>query len=228
MTRENMMQFRATFIICAVLLFSGATLAPAASFNIDFGFPNGSTDGPPASVFGASADQPGAWNQMKSGSLLNLVDLSGTATGTQIAVTADAFNGVFAPGRTGDLGLLMNDYFYSQTSWVMTITGLANGTYDLYYYAPSHLAVDTGAFAVNGLAAPNVTGSSTGSGDVQGLDWQVVTGVTVTDGTLSAISQTGPNLFVGLSGVQIVAIPEPGSAALLAFGAGILWLRRKR
>lgn len=217
-------------ILWTLVLLGGPAFALGASFNLDFGGWNGFViTPPPSSAFGASAGQPGVWNQMTSGGLLNLVDLSGAATSAQISVTAGDFTG-FSGDRTGDIGLLLNDNFFSNPGapWVMTITGLNNGAYDFYYYAPSHQLVDTGAFTVNGLAAPDITGSKTGPGTVQGVDWQVVTGVTVVNGTLSTVWQGGGSQFTGLSGVQLVATPEPGTAAVLALGAGILVLRRKK
>jgi hypothetical protein len=206
----------------------------AMSFNIDFG----SVDAAPASTFGASAAQPGVWNRMTSGALLPLLDLSGAATSAQIAVSGGNFGGNYTL-LGGDLGLLMNDNFYSDpgNSWTMTISGLANGNYDFYYYAPTHPVVDTGAFTINGTAAPNLTGSTSGSGTVQGTDWQKLVGVAVTGGTLTTTWGSGGGRYTGLSGIQIVAaapVPEPstfiaGALLALPFGLqGFRWLRNRK
>lgn len=188
------------------------------SFNIDFGnsdiFP-GITP-PPASSFGASANQPGVWNQLTSVSPLALVELSGAPTAVQIQSSAQVFGGFYS-SFSGDLGRLLNDNFFSNPGvpWSISISGLANGEYDFYYYAPAHPFVDSGNFAINGTIVPNLAGSDAGSGTVRGLDWQVLTGVAVTDGTLTTTWIEGGGQFTGLSGIQIVSVvPEPSSLAL--------------
>ena len=202
--------------------------APASMlFNIDFGSANAA----PSAALGASALQPGVWNRMISGAPLALVDVSGAATGVVISVpVVGVFTGS-SSGFAGDLGLLMNDNFFSSPGnpWSMTVSGLDNGNYDFYYYAPPNSLVDTGAFTINGISAGNLTGSSTGSGTVEGLDWEKVTNVPVTSGTLTTTWVNAvPSRYTGLSGIQILPAPEPGTMALLAFGAASLGLRRKR
>lgn len=217
-------------ILSLLVLGSLSLLAGKASasmlFNIDFG----SNNAAPSPAFGASALQPGVWNQM-IGAPLALVDVSGAATGVVISVpVADSFGG-FGGSLAGDLGLLMSDNFFSSpgTPWSMTVSGLANGNYDFYYYAPTHPSVDTGAFTINGISAGNLTGSTTGSRTVEGLDWEKVANVPVTSGTLTTTwINAVPAQFTGLSGIQIVPTPEPGSLALLVLAGASLGLRRKR
>ena len=168
---------------------------------------------------------------MTSGAPLALVDVSGAATGVVISVpVAAGFNG-FSGSFAGDLGLMINDNFYSNpgSPWSMTVSGLVNGNYDFYYYAPTNTSVDTGAFTINGIPAGNLTGSTSGSGTVEGLDWEKVANVPVTSGTLTTTwINAVPAKFTGLSGIQIVPTPEPGSLALLVLAGASLGLRRKR
>ena len=195
------------------LLLTGLVSAEAQSFNVNFGL-----SAPLSTSFGAAANQAGVWNIINNGNAATLQNLAGTNTSVQMTVTADNFSGL-GGNHTGDLlSLLDLNFFTNGTSWVVSVVGLTDGLYDLYYYAPSNGSIDTGAFTVNGLNAANITGDNT-SPLTQGLNWQVLNNITVTGGTLT---MTAPPGFTGLGGLQLVAVPEPGTAALL--GGGLVFV----
>ena len=159
---------------------------------------------------------------MQSSGPSTLLDLAGAGTSVQLNVAApfiDFTNGAWNV-HSGDLLALLDDSFVTGTlaNWTLSITGLSNGGYDIYYYAPSHPAVETGRFTINGVNAPNTPGSG-GNTFTPGTDWNVVGNVQVSDGTLSAASTVQDfDHYYGLAGLQIVQVPEPSSAFLLAVG----------
>src|SRR5687767_2346740 len=113
----------------------GAGSAHAQSLNIDFG----SEFAAPSSAYGAAASQPGVWNHIVSTGLTpGLSLLSGAGSGVSITVTTDTMTGFFPAGGS-DTGLLRGDNFFtsstSGTQWNVTLSSLANGLYDVYYYS---------------------------------------------------------------------------------------------
>ena len=193
-----------------------ATLPAAASdLNIDFS----DVDGGPSSGFGGAAGQAGTWNVIAAGSQQSLVNLAGLTTSAQITVTASSFEGVNSdPAHSGDLAALLDDNFYSNpnTSWSFTITGLTDGYYDIYYYAPSNAGVDTGNFTLNGNAISSITGDD-GNGFTEGVDWEVYSYLDITAGSLTAVSASVDD-FQGLAGLQIVEVPECSAQGMTLLG----------
>ena len=219
---------RASHLVWALCAWMIATPRVAAqNFNVDFGDARGT----PTSTYGAAAGQVGAWTTIAvTGSAVALKNLDGTASTGQVTLSAQ-YPGGTATTRTGDQAALLDDNFFSDqpASWSVVISGLANGRYSLYYYAPANSLVDTGAFTANGVAAANLTGSS--SGLTRGVDWQVLSGLMVSDGTLT-LSETNYPGEIGLAGLQLVGVvPEPSAWVMLSFGAvgaGIVVLHRRR
>lgn len=199
--------------ICASVLVLTIALgiAPleASSLNIHFGLL-----GMPSSTYGAAADQPGVWNDISSLGVTNgLLDLGGKDTGISLNLIADSIMGAF--GGMGDAGALRGYNFFSGGGhpWSVTLTGLSDGTYNVYYYSPTNVIVHTGSFSVNNVFAPNIQGNSTSTLN-QGSDWAVVTNVLVGSGTLSLTSLDTANLR-GLAGIQVVQTPEPAMPLLV-------------
>ena len=112
--------------------------------------------------------------------------------------------------------------------WSVTLSNLNNGTYSLYYYAPTNTIVSTGGFTANGLLASNISGNSTSTLN-EGSDWEVLTGVRVTNGTLTLVSVSTVGAR-GLAGIQLVEAPEPSALLLIgaSLGAGLLVRRETR
>jgi hypothetical protein len=221
-------------VVCTAVVFVAfATTGLAQDFNVDFS----SHFAGPAATFGAAASQPGTWNVITAAGPTTLLNLNGTSSAASISVTVAAvsgfgtFNG-FGGSHTGDLQALLDDNFFSTLGahWSLTISGLSNGLYDFYYYAPSNGSVDTGPFTVNGIAASSIAGDDS-SPLTEGLNWEVMHDVSVTNGTMTVLSTdtgTGP---LGLAGLQIAVVPEPSTVCLLGIGIiglATLSLRKSR
>jgi hypothetical protein len=212
---------------CAVLMFLTAVpSAAAASIYVDFGAFNGA----PSSAFGAAAGVAGVWNNITLlGATAGLLDTDGTLTSVGITVSATSMDGTGGPGST-DAARLMHDNFFAANggAWSVSLSGLADGSYDLYLYDPTNRAVSTGGGTANGIAFASVNGAFSGS-FAAGVDYLLLNNILVTGGSLTA-SGTEPGGNSGLAGLQLVArdvapttVPEPEIATLLACGLLMLW-----
>lgn len=215
------------FAASVALTGSSAQAYSFASFNIDFGSTALTTNN---STFGAAANQPGQWNNITNlGITSNLLDAFNASTSVSlnlIAYTPAGFYGF----PYDDLQRLVVDNFYSNSgsNWTVTLSGLDNGAYDVFYYGSFHYDVATGAFSINGTNVGSITGDNYTS-LVQGTNWDVLNNVSVTNGTL-ILTSTSTSGYRGLSGLQIVqtssasAVPEPltilGAVTAAGFGAG--------
>ena len=125
---------------------------------------------------------------------------------------------------------MLDDNFFASggENWSLTISGLSNGLYNFYYYAPSNGSVDTGPFTVNGVAAASIAGDNS-SPLTEGLNWEVVSNVSVTNGTITVLSTDTAGIR-GLAGLQLAVVPEPSAISLLALGiiglAAVSWRKR--
>lgn len=194
-----------------------------------------------------SATWPGNVPNNSSSGVLNnsLGAATSTAFGTSVAVTLVSgwsaidwgYNGLanWAPA-------LMDDGLYtfasgSATAPVFTISGLApGGTYNLYLYSEngSHYTSTT-YFEVGGVAKaaanPGVPALSS-SGAIAGRNYVFYQGLTAAmDGTISGKVWAGDANGASFNGIQLMAVPEPSTLALLAtalFTVGCCtWRRRK-
>ena len=166
----------------------------ALRLNIDFGA--ASPDVP--SGYAGAANQSGTWNKISSNSTNNLVDINNVSTSISLEVTAGTLNGNFGSGAN-----LTTDNFYSNNgvSWKVEITGFSNGIYDIYYYAPAHSSVSTGSFYINSALQNSISGSSNNQLS-QGTDWDILSGVKVSNSTLT-LESFSTSSYRGLAGLQI-------------------------
>jgi hypothetical protein len=183
-------------------IFEPAAPSPV-SFYIDFGYFN--YDIP--ATYSAAAPSPGVWNDIKvAGVNASLVDTTGSATSAFVNYNADPSGGAFSP--TNNDQALLNDNFTlpDGLSWRLIIGGLAAGTYDLYYYAPTNASVTTGTFSVEGTDVSSIPGNTLGE-LVQGQSWDVLSDIVVADGALD-IYATSASAYRGIAGVQLVLVPD--------------------
>jgi hypothetical protein len=166
----------------------------ALRLNIDFGAER--PDVP--SGYAGAANQSGTWNKISSNSTNNLVDINNVSTSISLEVTAGTLNGNIGSGAN-----LTTDNFYSNNgvSWKVEITGFSNGIYDIYYYAPAHSSVSTGSFYINSSLQNSISGSNNNELS-QGTDWGMLSGVTVSNSTLTLESYLTSG-YRGLAGLQI-------------------------
>jgi hypothetical protein len=210
-------------MIAAVLWWPGGALAE--SINIDFW----NARGTPSSAFGGAAGQPGTWASITStGITSNLPGLDGSPTDVSLSLASPGALSMGTGGTSGALGALLDDNFFTSvgnsSGWTVTLSGIDPGTYDVYVYAPANTSVSTGAYTINGVPMPSLPGADPLTSFVLGTNYDVLSGLSVSGGTIT-LSSSDP-WYVGLSGIQVV-IPEPGTALLLAAGLAVLAVRRR-
>lgn len=221
------------FAAAVVLATLGtAQTASATAFNIDFG----TGFAPPPSSFGAAAGQAGVWNTVATGGgAVGLLDLSGAPTGTMVSILGPVGEGsTGSPGNPTDE--LMLDYFvgnFTAATWLVSFTGLSNGSYDVYLYDPASTAVSTGNGTVNGTPYTSINGTYSSPTLTLNSNYLLLQNILVTGGTLNVYGDgTIPGLS-GLAGIQLQdslnQVPEPSTLGLLGIGAaGVFAVRRKR
>ena len=228
---------RFIFVSLALMGLSVSS-AHAISLNIDFGDKGAAT-----SDYAAAADQKGYWNNINSsGTALDLLDLGGVRTKVDLLLSGSRILNGFSGGSVEtDIDKLLRDYFFTgddTDDWSLTISGLDEGKYDIYYYAPNSGVVATGAFSINGSRVASLPGVNTKPPTLgQGVSWDVLKDVSI--GSLGLLMKlpspdkaevkklTQPDIFYGLSALQIVQVsagtsPVPVPAAVWLFGTSLI------
>lgn len=230
--REHKMKIKilSSIMIVGVMSCFSQTSFASSSLNIDFGQ---ALLGLPSS-YGAAAGQAGNWNEItQTGQAANLLDTSGLATGINLElsnrVVADGFMILDADvlnNPSDDVRLLSDNFFATLDHWSIELSGLDEGSYDIYYYAPGNVSVSPGLFSINGIEASILVGSLSLS---QGDSWDVLSDLNIDNSGLLTISSNNKIGFRGLSGLQVVSnIPVPGAVWL--FGSaliGMFGMRKK-
>lgn len=221
---------RFIFVSLALMGLSVSS-AHAISLNIDFGDKGAAT-----SDYAAAADQKGYWNNINSsGTALDLLDLGGVRTKVDLLLSGSRILNGFSGGSVEtDIDKLLRDYFFTgddTDDWSLTISGLDEGKYDIYYYAPNSGVVATGAFSINGSRVASLPGVNTKPPTLeQGVSWDVLAGVSIGSAGLLMEFMTPavtPSTFFGLAGLQIVQVsagipPIPIPAAVWLFGTALI------
>jgi hypothetical protein len=225
------MQSIRVFLLVLVLL-PGSALGE--SLNIDFGDVAGTL--PLGSDFGAASGQTGAWNTINAiGTTSGLLALDGSTTDVNLTLGPEIVNPGGASGLlTGDLNLLMADFFFESSDadlWNVTLSGIDPGVYDVYVYAPANISAlqGTGSFTINGNPMSDIPGTGIVN-FIQGVNFEILSGLSVTEGSIAFESTESSERFLGLSGVQLVqtTVPEPATGLVLASGLAALAIRRRR
>jgi hypothetical protein len=162
------------------------------------------------------------WNNVGVlGTVSDLLDTLGHVTSADITVSADSPEGTGGPAST-DATRLMHDNIYSVpgSTWSVSLSGLANGLYDVYLYDPMNMFLGTGSGSVNGVTFASINGNFAGT-FTRGANYLLLTEIVVANGLLSA-SGGEAGALAGLAGLQLVekkvtpeAVPEPGTLMLL-------------
>jgi hypothetical protein len=202
-----------------------AAVAGAQSLNIDFGTATDPGAGLAPASYGAAAGQVGSWNQVGTGAVANLLGLGGGSSGVSITVTADSPSGSSGGACSGNLGLLVNDNFYSNGPSTVVLSGLANDNYLVYFYDPSHTGVPTGDIDANGVLLASLNESIPSCTLTANVNF-VPAWVPVTSGTMTIqLSAPSGGTYTGLAGIQLVqggVIYQTGVPTLGPWGIALL------
>ncbi|MDB6078986.1 MAG: hypothetical protein JWO82_2733 [Akkermansiaceae bacterium] len=185
------------------------------------------------------------WNNATSGSAL--VDSTGAASALTVTYNIGGWSNQFVGATTANERLMKGYLDINQNTATLTLNNLsASQTYQIYLYSDGENtsaavpAVRTGTFTIGGVATgitdlagaqfsgafTPVTAGTTGAGNY--------TVFTVTGSTSYTISAQGTaadaidNVFrAPINGLQVVSVPEAGTASLLG-ACGLLALTRRR
>ncbi|HWB06604.1 MAG TPA: PEP-CTERM sorting domain-containing protein [Verrucomicrobiales bacterium] len=223
------------------------SMAGAATINIDIN----SSDGGFGTYSGmAAAPAAGTiWNGFVAGPeggspLVGSVTSGPLVTSTGVASSVTVTLGNFRVYEANENSAstapaLFTDFVYQQNlgpggpNSTFSINGLTPGiTYDLYFYAQNGGYSNTATgftIGATSLTATNPVGGGDPGGIIQNVNYVKFTGVApsaggVISGTFNDIAPANNAAFNGL---QIVEVPEPGSAALLGLAA-LAAVRRRR
>jgi hypothetical protein len=208
-------------------------LANAQGFNIDldafFGTPE-TGNGAPSPSFGAAAGQPGVWNRisMVAGGTIPIHDTTGTFAGATVHIFGTFGGGIGFnnPINTGDFALLLNDAASVNTVVqgglkVYTFSGFQPGTYLVYTYAvrPNGNAVNLPILIPEALSNNTqvVTGPMPGNSFAHLTTHSLHELQLDVGATFQIVAEMPPNSPAAyINGFQIVAVPEPNSAIVIA------------
>ena len=207
----------------AVLALALAPLASAQNFNIDFG----SATSTPAFFFGA-AGPAGVWDQYITSPANGLMDTSGNISSVNLTAT-NAFatfpSGYNDPMTIVDDEFLMDDYIAITFIETYSFTGMAAGTYNVYTYTWTFGPLSTG-IDVNATGQQVIGGTWTG-GYLLGTTHSLHTVTIPANGTINIRVVSIDGALGAISGVQIVQVPTPAGASVLALGAMAMTRRRR-
>lgn len=181
------------------------------------------------------------WNRTATGST-DLLDNSGASTGTTLTL-AGGYGAWGIGGATQDPNGTYNSAlfsgYYNLTAGTLSLGSIPYAQYDLYVYFSSDTDARTGtisdgtttfSFSTDARAKVDAHGNfafaqTTDTGlSHPSADYAEFSDLTGASKTLS-LSVTGGG---GFAGVQIVAVPEPGTMALAALGGMSLLFWRRR
>jgi hypothetical protein len=208
-----------------------------------------------AAVVGSAGD---VWNQVTSANLtyaspplgattvspVALNNVNGAPTGVSLTLSApngtynanSVYWGNYSPFTTAGspYSALMQTCLVANNGsgpgGNVTLTGLAVGqAYNLYVYTASDENAApgrTGTFSV-GANSQNYTWDGVTSTLVNGVSYLEFAGVTSVGGTL-VIDFGNATAETDFNGLQLVAVPEPGTLALLGMGLPLFFIRRRK
>ncbi len=230
------------FLLPALFLALLPSLGQAATELIDFGASGRQTTVGPTGLF---------WNnvtEINGGNVLapvNLIDTTSAPTGITLLVTS-RFNGTNTDGTTASTlypSSVSSDSLFGNTGTgfngiealnpTFTLSGLTVGVpYDFTFYASRGGVSDvrtTDYFvsgSINGTTKLNVANNINNSVSVFGITPTAAGEITIS--LSAAADNTNGNKFIYLGALEIQSVPEPGSAVLIAGGAALILLRKRR
>ena len=175
------------------------------------------------------------WNVFSTGTLSNLSDSDGNATGVDVTLSGDTSNGHPTDNPNAYMRLVDDNRHAGSSDWSMTLSGLTNGqAYDLYLVM-AYGSANGGATATMTAGADLLPGAAATTGSsshetayVEGLNYAVLS---FTSNGTDATFAFSDGTFLGrepLNAFQLESIPEPSGFLLLLSGTAGLCLVRRR
>ncbi len=211
-------------ISSTVLAIVLSGLAAAQSFNIDVG-DNTILYPVPPDAYSAGAVQIGRWNASSHPYNTSLVNLDGSPSGVTTSSTSSSSYSHFPSTLTGDDRSFMVDVQNLPSiggPWSWTISGLQDGSYDLYTYAwaPENNGVMTLVTVPGSTDAPQAVGGNwTGGAHVLGITY-ARHAVTVSGGMLFVQVEAAGASSGSVNGFQIVQHAAVSQAYCFGDGSG--------
>jgi hypothetical protein len=226
--------------LALVLAFTATAISAHGATNvISWAYSNGTSVNGSAGVVLASN-----WNQTQEAGSTDLLYSDATSSGTTISLSggfgAWGIGGVSSPDLDGNTNKAILDGYYNSFGSTATIGSIPFSQYDLIVYFSSDVDGRTGtvsdgtttfSFSTMGIAATSGSNAiftqttNTGAGNPS-ADYAVFSGLTGASKIISI--QSIPSSGMGIAGIQIVQVPEPGVTSLLGLcGAGFVLIRRR-
>lgn len=181
------------------------------------------------------------WNNSREAGIANLLANDGSLSGVTLGIAdqygAWGIGGVTAPDGNGLYNKAIFDgYANTATSDTLSLSGISFSQYNIIVYFSSDVDGRTGTvsdgtttydFSTMGISATSgsdaiLTQTISTGGSNPSADYAVFSGLTGASQTLTLNVGGG-----GIAGMQITAVPEPGTMTLAALGgASLLFWRR--
>jgi len=226
-----------TALTVATVVFGAALFTStlsAAIINVDFQVTGGDTFSGQGAIRPAGSGTnwngfnipAGGLNPPNGQSMFNLLDEDGAATTVDVAF-GTGWTGTYNATNTSNPLQWDRAYTAGADLGTFTISGLASGgAYNVALIGSGDLETE---FTLGGTTI-TASGGSANSGFVDGVSHVYFSGVTATGGEITFTTRASGGTGNGaLAGIQVQAVPEPASAALLlGLGSIALILRRRK
>jgi hypothetical protein len=221
-----------------ILAFALAGVSAQAQNIISWQYANGNIIPSDGSSFAGVALAP-YWNNSQESGVADLLASDGSLSGVSLGFTDQygswGIGSITSPDGNGYYNkAILDGYGNTATSDTLSLSGISFSLYNVIVYFSSDTDGRTGtisdgtttfSFSTMGIAATTPANAiltpttDTGSGN-PAADYAIFSGLTGSSQTLTLNIPGG-----GIAGMQIEAVPEPGTLALGGFG--LLMLRRR-